>query len=149
MIVDDLINIDIYKNLSVDIYSGLMFLKNALPDIEIGEYNITAMAKAIVSKYETKEISEQYYEAHWHTIDIQYPVIGKERIKWSPVQNMKLYFDYDPLKDRVFYINPSQSTYIDIGSGIFAIMFPDDAHSPKHCISIPQLIKKITIKVKI
>ena len=40
MIVDTLENIEIYKELSSDIYVGLQFLANAKEDIELGIYQI-------------------------------------------------------------------------------------------------------------
>jgi biofilm protein TabA len=148
MILDQLKNISLYKSLSDDIYQGLIFIKNAKPEIELGEYTINNKVKAIVSEYETKEIFERGYEAHKHVIDIQYPIIGLECIKWSPIEGMEINIPYDPVKDRTFYKNPSkQGTQIDIGKGIFAIMFPEDGHSPQNYVNQPELIKKITIKV--
>jgi len=147
MIADRLENIDIYKNISPDIYAGLVFLKNCRHDIELGEYHITDKAKAIVSEYTTIEVFERGYEAHKHVIDIQYPIIGLERVKWSPINNMDINIPYDEEKDRTFYKNPSQLSYIDIGEGVFAIMFPNDGHSPQHFVNKPELIKKITVKV--
>ncbi len=46
-------------------------------------------------------------------------------------------------------VDLSQSTHVDIGNGVFAIMFENDGHSPQHCVEFPQAIKKITIKVSI
>jgi len=150
MIVDQLKNLEIYKSLSDDIYVGLHFLSCARTSIEIGTYQINSRVKAIVSEYETIEDFERGYEAHKHVIDIQFPIIGLERVKWSPIENMKVNIPYDQAKDRTFYKDPSiQGTHVDIGNGIFAIMFPEDGHGPQHCINQPELIKKITIKVSI
>lgn len=148
MIVDSLKNIEIYKDLSNDIYEGLKFLQQAKPDINIGEYPINGNVKAIVSEYNTVEVFERGYEAHKHVIDIQYPIRGLERIKWSPIEGMKVNIPYDSIKDRTFFKSPSkQGTHVDIGDGIFAIMFPEDGHGPQHYVEKPQFIKKITIKV--
>jgi len=150
MIVDTLDNIDIYKGLSNDIYDGLKFLQQAKPDIEIGEYRINQNVKAIVSEYNTVEVFERGYEAHKHVIDIQYPIRGLERVKWSPIGGMEVNIPYDSIKDRTFFKSPSsQGTHVDIGNGIFAIMFPKDGHSPQHYVGKPEFIKKITIKVSI
>lgn len=149
MIADRLENLDIYKDISPDIYAGLMFLKNAKPDIRIGEYKITEKAKAIVSEYETIAEFERGYESHKHVIDIQYPIIGRERVKWSPISNMDVNIPYDEKRDRTFYKNPTQQSFIDIGNGVFGIMFPEDGHSPQHFVEKPELIKKITVKVSI
>ncbi|MDP1812002.1 MAG: YhcH/YjgK/YiaL family protein [Sediminibacterium sp.] len=150
MVVDSLKNIDIYKGLSLDIYEGLKFLKNASPDIALGIYPINERVKAIVSEYETIEHFARGYEAHNHVIDIQYPIIGLERVKWSPIDGMSINIPYEKENDRTFYKDPhSQGTHVDIGNGIFAIMFPEDGHGPQHYIDKPELIKKITIKVAI
>lgn len=150
MVVDSLKNIDVYKNLSDDIYAGLQFLQKATPEIEIGEYPINNNVKAIVSEYNTVEVFERGYEAHKHVIDIQYPIRGLERVKWSPIEGMEINIPYDDVKDRTFFKSPStQGTHVDIGNGIFAILFPEDGHGPQHYVGKPELIKKITIKVSI
>ena len=150
MILDQISNIEIYKKLSDSIYAGLEFLSKATPEIELGTYQIIEGVKALVTEYETIAVFERGYEAHRHVIDIQYPIIGLERVKWSPISGMDVKTPYDNLKDRTFYHHPSaQGIHVDIGNGIFAIMFPDDGHSPQHYISRSELIKKITIKVSI
>ncbi|NHZ85203.1 MAG: DUF386 family protein [Planctomycetia bacterium] len=150
MVVDSLKNIDIYKGLSDDIYAGLKFLQQAKPNIELGEYPINNKVKAIVSEYNTVEVFERGYEAHKHVIDIQYPIRGLERVKWSLIEDMKVDIPYDFVKDRTFFKSPSpQGTHVDIGNGIFAIMFSEDGHAPQHYVGKPELIKKITIKILI
>lgn len=150
MVVDSLKNIEIYKGLSSDIYEGLLFLVKSKSDIELGIYEINENVKAIVSSYKTVDEFERGYEAHKNVIDIQYPIIGLERIKWSPIEGMNVNIPYDEKSDRTFYNNPSsQGTHVDIGNGIFAIMFPEDGHGPQHKVLKKELIKKITIKVSI
>lgn len=150
MIVDKLENIDTYKGISEDIYAGLLFIANAKPNIELGIYSINKNVKAIVSEYETVENFERGFEAHKHVIDIQYPIVGLERIKWSPIDEMEVNVPYEEEKDRTFYKNPhKQGSHVDIGNGYFAIMFPQDGHGPQHFVNKPELIKKLTIKVSI
>jgi biofilm protein TabA len=148
MIVDRIENIDVYKPLNANIYTGLEYIRDVKPDIELGTYIINDKVKAIVSQYETIEDFERGFEAHKHVIDIQYPVIGLERVKWSPIIGMDVNIPYDGDKDRTFYKNPNKlSTHVDIGDGFFAIMFPGDGHGPQHYVEQPELIKKVTIKV--
>lgn len=150
MIVDQLINIETYKGVSSDIYEGLKFLKDAHSDIEPGTYFINENVKAIVSEYDTVEVFQRGYEAHRHVIDIQYPIRGLERVKWSPINEMDINIPYEVANDRTFYKNPhTQGTHVDIGNGVFAIMFPQDGHSPQLFVNKPEFIKKITIKVSI
>jgi YhcH/YjgK/YiaL family protein len=150
MILDNIKNLGIYKGISNDIYAGLEYLRDVDPDIEVGTYIINDNVKAIVSEYETIELFERGYEAHKHVIDIQMPIRGLERVKWSPIDEMKVNIPYETEYDRTFYIEPhKQGTQVDIGNGFFAIMFPNDGHGPQHYIDKPELIKKITIKVAI
>jgi biofilm protein TabA len=150
MILDNIKNLGIYKGISNDIYAGLEYLRDVDPDIEVGTYIINDKVKAIVSEYETIELFERGYEAHKHVIDIQMPIRGLERVKWSPIVEMEVNIPYSEENDRTFYKNPhSQSVSVDIGNGIFVIMFPEDGHSPQHYLIEPELIKKITIKVSI
>ena len=150
MVVDTLENIELYKGLSADIYTGLQFLVNVKDDIELGTYSINDNVKAIVSSYKTVDEFERGYESHKHVIDIQYPIKGLERVKWSPIKGMNVNIPYDKSKDRTFYKDPSeQGTHVDIGNGIFAIMFPEDGHGPQHKVRVKEVIKKITIKVSI
>ena len=128
----------------------MRFLAKAKSEIELGTYPINNNVKAIVSSYETVYKFERGYESHKNVIDIQYPIIGLERVKWSPIEKMNVNIPYDESKDRTFFKDPSkQGTHVDIGNGIFAIMFPEDGHGPQHYVTQPELIKKITIKVAI
>jgi biofilm protein TabA len=150
MILDTLDNIELYKSLSPDIYAGLQYLKNISPDIECGVYPVNENVKVIISEYETIAVFERGYEAHKYVIDIQLPLRGLERVKWSPIKGMNVNIPYDPEFDRTFYKDPSiQGTHVDIGNGIFAIMFPEDGHGPQHFIDKSELIKKATVKVSI
>ena len=150
VVVDKLKNISLYRGLSSDIYVGLKFIKNAKEDIELGTYLINDSVKAIVSSYETVDDFFRGYESHKKVIDIQYPIIGLERVKWSPIEGMNVNIPYNEVKDRTFFKDPSeQGTHIVIGNGIFAIMFPEDGHAPQHKVRDKEVIKKITVKVSI
>ena len=99
MIYDHINNIETYKGISPDIYEGLKFLAEAKPDIELGTYPINDRVKAIVSEYPTVECFERGYEAHKHVIDIQFPIVGMERVKWSPIDNMDVNIPYERLRE--------------------------------------------------
>ena len=150
MIIDTLDNIDIYKKLSKDIYEGLVYLNEIDNQIELGTYDINNNVKAIVEQYETLVNNSLEFESHKHVIDIQCPIIGFERVFWSPVNDMKVKKSYDNIKDITIYNDPISSLrYFDIGNRVFAIMFENDRHSPKHCVKHSELIKKIRINVLI
>ena len=148
MIIDSLDNIKIYRAFSNDIYLGLKFLKEANDQINVGIYKINENVKAIVEEYSTEFNKVPLFESHKKVIDIQYPIIGLERVLWSPIHDMEIHSEYNEKKDYTLFKSPhSQASHADIGNNIFAIMFRQDGHSPKHCISEEGFIKKITIKV--
>ena len=114
MVVDTLKNIEIYKGLSPDIYAGLQFLAESKPEIELGVYPINDNVKAIVSSYKTVDEFERGYESHKHVIDIQYPIKGLERVKWSPIEGMNVNIPYVNLHDGILV----SSNQIDIVTSI-------------------------------
>lgn len=150
MVIDQIKNLETYKNLSPDIYAGLKFLSTVKSDIELGEYVINERVKAIVSEYPTVDVFERGWEAHLHVLDIQFPIRGVERIKWSPIDGMDVNIPYEEDNDRTFYKNPYKYGFdIIIGEGTFAIMFPQDGHGPQYLVEESEVIKKVTIKVSI
>ena len=150
MILDTLDNIDTYKNLSNDIYSGLQFLKKLEPDISLGSYRINDRVKVIVEEYQTESNRAFEFESHKRVIDIQYAILGVERVFWSPIKDLDIKTPYNKKRDCTIFVNPPASpSFADIGNSTFAIMFENDGHSPKHCVDAPQQIKKITVKVAV
>ena len=149
MIYDSLSNISTYKDFSQDIYSGLLFLQQASPDIAIGTYQINPRVKAIVSEYETKVKNEVGYEAHRKNSDIQYLLKGEERVACVPVEKLKETKPYSEEKDAAFFTASVQSMEMTLGDGYFAIFFPQDGHMPQLSMDEPKMVKKVVVKVEI
>lgn len=149
MIFDHLTNIFTYKGLTPDIYSGLLFLQQASPDIAIGTYQINPRVKAIVSEYETKVKNEVGYEAHRKNIDIQYLLKGEERIACLPIEKLKETKPYSEEKDAAFFTASIKPIEMTLGDGYFAIFFPQDGHMPQLSVDEPKMVKKVVVKVEI
>ncbi len=150
MIFDTLKNIKNYRNISKNIYLGLEYLSTLDKSVNLGTYELNSSVKVIVTSYCTSKKTDLIFEAHKNVIDIQYPIIGLERIMWSPIDSMKIVIPYDSNSDTTYYNKPSQQgRFIDIGNGYFAIMFPSDGHAPQLTSTKGQNIKKITVKVSI
>ena len=148
MIFDSVSNAHLYYGMHPDIKTGLEYTSSLTSEVSLGEYQVNENVKCIVSEYETKAVFERGYEAHKYVIDIQYPIIGRERIKFSGLLGMEENIPYEAAKDRTFYKKPIQENQVDIGNGYFAIFFPEDAHCPQLYVEEPELIKKVTMKVK-
>ena len=149
MIYDNLSNIDLYKGLSTDIYTGLLFLNQAKPDIENGTYLLNPRVKVIVSEYETKKVNEYGYEAHKRFVDIQYVLNGEEKVSCLPIEKLKETKVYSEEIDAAFYVADNKPQEMVIGNGYFAIYHPQDGHMPQLCVDEPQLVKKVVVKVEI
>ena len=149
MIYDKLSNIDLYKGLSTDIYTGLLFLQQAKTNIENGTYLLSSRVKVIVSEYETKRENEYGYEAHKKFIDIQCVLKGEEKVCCLPIEKQKETKPYSEEIDAAFYDANTQTQEMIIGNGYFAIFFPQDGHMPQLCVDKPQMVKKVVIKVEI
>lgn len=151
MIYDHISNIALYKGLSPNIVLGLDFLKQMKPDTAVGTYQINHRVKVIVSEYETKMENEFGYEAHKKYIDIQYLLLGEERIACLPIERMKETKAYNEESDAAFYAADLklQPSYLSLLPGYFAIFFPQDGHKPQLCDDKPQMVKKVVVKVRI
>ena len=151
MIYDNLSNIETYKGLSNDIYTGLLFLNQTKPDIENGTYLLNSRVKVIVSEYETKKVNEYGYEAHKRFIDIQCLLRGEEMVLCSPIERLNETKPYSEEIDAAFYSDDinHQTSYISLLPGYFAIFFPQDGHMPQLCVDKPQMVKKVVVKVEI
>ncbi len=149
MIYDHINNYKTYAGISEDICLGLEYLKNLKPGVEVGVYELSPRVKAIVSEYTTKEVNEVGYEAHRQNIDIQYNLVGEEKIDCVPLEQLSVTKAYSEETDAAFYTTNSQPTEMVVGNGYFAIFFPQDGHMPQLCIDAPQSVKKVVVKVKV
>lgn len=150
MIYDKIDNIDTYTGLSEDIRKGLEWIRDVNPNIENGVYQINPRVKAIVSEYESKLENEYGYEAHRKNINIQYLIRGKEIINSLPLEYLKETKPYNKEIDAAFYEEEgAKPQELQLGNGYFAILFPQDGHMPQLCVSKPEKVKKVVIKVKL
>lgn len=149
MIYDHIKNIAFYRGLSPDIVVGLDFLKQVQPDTDVGVYQINPRVKTIVSEYETKTVNECGYEAHRKNIDIQYLLLGEERIDCLPIESLEETKPYSEENDAAFYTTDLRPQEMILGDGYFAIFFPQDGHMPQLSVDEPTMVKKIVVKVEI
>ena len=79
-------------------------------------------------------------------IDIQFPLLGVEKIGWKPGdQLLEESVPYNEEQDIAFYID-KPTAYTKIYPGQFAIYFPEDGHAP----GIGQgNIRKVVIKIPV
>lgn len=105
---------------------------------------------ARVMSYPTRTPREAKLETHDKYIDIQTTFIDPEGIEWYPRKSLEIKQAYNPEKDASYYHLPNYTiSRVDVYPGIFAALFPGDAHMPQLIVNQQsQVIKKIVIKIK-
>ena len=115
--------------------------------MEDGKYDIADAGFTVsIASLFGKEKSEAAIETHKKFIDIQFPLLGVERIGWKPGdQLLEESVPYNEEQDIAFYID-KPTAYTKSYPGQFAIYFPEDGHAP----GIGQgNIRKVVIKIPV
>ena len=146
MILDKIENSKHYENLHPLFAKAYEYLhKTDFSNLADGKYEIeNDKLFAMVQEYNTKEESEGKPEAHRKYIDIQYIHSGVELIGVATLNNQTL-ISNEPDKDLAFY--ESETSFIKLESGMFAVFFPDDLHMPGIKLNQCAKVKKVVIKV--
>ena len=162
MIYDHIKNIGLYKGLSPALDIALDFIASARLPMDNGTTLLPHGVKAIVSEYTTKERNPKGYEAHLKYADVQFLLAGSEHLRCCPLEFLDPSTDYDEAGDCRFYqvpsvissagaagVEKSPSVALRLGSGYFAVVFPDDAHIPQLAVAEPEGVKKVVVKVPV
>jgi len=149
MIIDNIKNFSLYKNLGEGINKALRFLnENDFSKIQDGRYNIDGdNVFALVNRYKTKRFEEAVWESHQKYIDVQFVAEGIEKIGYSILENMKVNKVYDENKDIQFL--DGVGDFITLGKNNFAILYPSDVHMPGISANESGEVLKVVVKVKI
>ncbi len=85
------------------------------------------------------------YEAHREFIDVQTTISGDERIGFAPVSRLVPAGAYDAERDIRFF--RGEGMLLDCRRGMFAVLFPEDAHQPCVALAEPSRIRKVVVKI--
>ena len=103
-----------------------------------------------VQEYETRPVSESFFEAHRKFIDIQFLIEGSEKIGWASANHLSEIEAYDSESDFHKLSGAAEETVM-LGEKIACILFPEDAHMP--CLNAAEgkkaKVRKICMKVKV
>ena len=148
MIIDTLENADLYRSLSPRLATALDYLKATdFSAMAPGKYPVDGeRIFAIVNDYQTKPCVEVELEGHRRYIDVQYLVRGSELIGYAPLWGQELTREYGSEEDYALY--RGEATFVRLGRGMFAILYPHDLHMP--CIGEPVVaVRKVVVKVMV
>lgn len=150
MIIDKIENAKLYTGLSESIAKGLEIIQDkSLFEKEDGKYEIDGDNLFIlVQRYATKDKEEMLFEAHKNYIDIQAIIDGEETIGYALTETLKVVQPYKP--DVFKCADPDVFTEVKLAKGMFAILYPDDAHKPCYDYHAGKSnVHKVVVKVKI
>lgn len=122
---------------------------NNMSTLEEKRYELGDGDYVNVESYNTYDFSVRRYESHKKYIDIQYIIIGEEKIVVKPVSDLHLVEEYCDSRDIAFYNNDVIGRDYMLKEGEMLELFPEDGHMP--CISINDSVKvkKAVFKIQI
>ena len=129
---------------------AFQFMKTLNPDsLKIGRINLAGDdLYAMVSEYVSKNEEDAKFEAHRKYADIQYVLIGEEKIGVAPMKNARISVPYDETKDIAFY-TVAPKIYHPANARVFFIFLPQDVHAPGVKIAENSKVKKLVLKVRL
>ncbi len=98
------------------------------------------------SEFQTKPLNEAIWEGHKKYIDLQFVIEGREWLGITDISNMQITQDYNNETDAVLGLSDSKEGF-ELNEGMFAVLFPDEAHAPGIFRDTPQNVHKIVLKI--
>jgi YhcH/YjgK/YiaL family protein len=101
---------------------------------------------ALVQTYDTKPVADGFPEAHRRYADVQVVIAGTEWFGYAPLSDQPVERPYDADRDILFV--RGDTTLFRLTPGVFALVFPHDAHLPGRTLTTPEQVRKIVIKIQ-
>lgn len=148
MIVDTLDNWPLYPY-PAPWQKAFAFIAALSPDAADGEYPIVGREVfGIVWGYQTRPREDARYESHRKYMDIQTVLAGRESIACHQTDQLAVAAPYDDDRDIAFYRDQPARFHLQMPPGIFAALFPGDAHMPGlHPAETAAGVKKVVVKI--
>ncbi len=83
-----------------------------------------------LKSYEPRPAETAWWETHKRYADIQYLLVGSERMGIASAVGLVEKDPYDAERDATFYHEPQANYFVPLTAGTFVILFPQDAHLP-------------------
>jgi YhcH/YjgK/YiaL family protein len=150
MIVDNIDNLKKYQVISDKLQNKILnFLKSESELIPDGKYILEGESLfALVQSYETKEKETCKLEAHKKYIDLQYIWKGREHMYCDFTDTLTEVIPYSEEADISFYEYREERITLLLEEGMFALLFPTDAHMPCCSVGKSEYVKKVVFKIK-
>ena len=148
MIIDRIENAALYYPLHPKFKQVFDYIAQiAIHTLPAGRHEVDGDAMyALVQEYDTKLKEAGKWEAHRRYIDLQYVVQGAEGMGYANIHDLRQ-DEYIPEKDFLPLFGEGQQ--IELRSGYFVLLFPEDAHMPSMALGESQPARKIVVKIAV
>jgi biofilm protein TabA len=102
---------------------------------------------ASITEAPEKEFEHTAWESHRKYTDLQYVIMGKEKIGVAPVSAATVIKPYNEAGDGASYT--ADGKYYIAEPCTFYLFFPEDAHRPGIKVDSYDVVKKLVIKIKV
>lgn len=150
MIVDTIENKAFTATLNGNLAKALEIASTTdFTQMEEGRYDVDGdNLYYLVQRYTTKDPENGKLEGHEKYIDVQFIVSGCEALGYAPIESIMKDTEYNGQKDIIFYQNTPLMTNVLLTQGMYAILYPNDAHAPGMTAIEQQDVCKVVFKVK-
>jgi len=152
MILDTLAHSADYVSLHPLFPAAFDYLKQFDPNTPDGRYEIDGKRLyATVQRYHTVPEEAKAWEAHRVYADVQFVVSGREKILYTPVEELLPMTPYNETKDVEKFdgTGAKNVTSVIIPAGSFAVYLAQDGHKPGCMVDQSEPVMKVVIKVQI
>ena len=148
MVIDKIENASLYYSLHPKLKQAFDYIAQIdIHSISVGKHEVDGDAMyVLVQEYDTKLKEAGKWEAHHLYIDLQYVVQGAEGMGYANIHDLQQ-GEYIPEEDFLPLFGDGQQ--IELRSGYFVLLFPEDAHMPGMAIGKPASVRKIVLKIAV
>ena len=124
----------------------MTWIQQQAPHAEPGKYTVADCTVSIVDNV-TKPLDACRYESHRNMADIQMALRGEEWIYVADTATLPLDGPFAEDRDIGFHHAPEQEiSRVLLRPGVFALVFPWDAHMPAVAVKNPAPVRKLIVK---
>lgn len=148
MVLDHISNAATYSGLGKGIQSALDYLANTdCTKLETGRHELADGLYAMVMDYETAPRDQKLWEAHRKYVDVQFVASGEEFIGYAELGALTPAGDYNDSGDAIMLTG--KGDFFHLTAGVFAILYPRDAHMPGVAAAAKSPVRKVVVKVPV
>ena len=150
MIVGEFRHVGWYERMLPPLADAIAYARSFDPAAGDGRYEIAGRdVYANVASYATRAAEAIPFEAHREYIDVQILLAGAERLDVAPAEELDVLQEYAAGKDLALYKAPERFSSLILRPGVFAVLWPHEAHRPGVAPAGPQDVRKMVVKIRV